>query len=788
LSLSKGATGTLTATIAPPQPTPTEVLLTSSDPAVVVPASVTVPIGATTAAIPVHGQGVTATAVTLTAGPLNGSSQTASITVTAPELVSLTVARLTASISKGQTQAFTAVGTYTDGSTQDLTSGVAWSSSDPSIAFITATGLVTGLTQGSTTITAMAGTVSGSAPLTVTAPTLASLAVSPATATLPVGQSLQFAGVGTLTDGTTQDVTSAVTWTSSNALVAGLSAAGLITTLSPGTVTITATHPRGLTANATLTVLPPLSSLARLEPASLTLAPGGTGSLTVTLSAAPATDTALTLISSDPTIVAVPSTLTVPAGALTAVLPLTGLAPGTATITATLNSTSLQSTVTVRSGPTLTSLMPPTLAVAPGASGTFTITLSADADADTPVTLTTSNSGMLGVPTEGIVVIPAGQRSQTVTVAGIETGHVTFIVTLNGSSVQSEVTVTNVLPAVVSLLPAVASLVAMDSATFTVKLNAAQDVPVEVGLTQSAALGPPFFPSVLTIPAGATAADFTVTAVLPGAGFVTAALNGSSVGAALDVHTAPPAVQALVCPGAIAAGATGWCTVTVRPQGGDTEIMLSTTTPDLVQAPASVTITANTASARFAVTGIAPGEASVIAAAPAGVSQQASVTVVSTPPVLASVLPAPATLAEGAVTTVTVSLSAAQATDTTIPVTLSAPGIVRVPATVTVPAGSLNVPVPVTALAPGVTTLALGPLNGTQTETTVTVNALPPTVTAVTPAELTIYVGSGEPLTVRLSAAQAEATVLPVASSDPSIVLVPTSVTVPAGAISVLVE
>jgi hypothetical protein len=76
------------------------------------------------------------------------------------------------SITKGATQQFTATGNYSDGSTQNLTASVMWTSLNPSLATITTGGLATGVGTGNSTISATLNGITGSATLTVTAPTL----------------------------------------------------------------------------------------------------------------------------------------------------------------------------------------------------------------------------------------------------------------------------------------------------------------------------------------------------------------------------------------------------------------------------------------------------------------------------------------------------------------------------------------------------------------------------------------------------------------------------------------
>ena len=69
-----------------------------------------------------------------------------------PTLVSIAVTPVNPSISTGNQQQFTATGTYSDGSRQNITNSVTWTSSVPSAATISSSGLATGVATGSTTI------------------------------------------------------------------------------------------------------------------------------------------------------------------------------------------------------------------------------------------------------------------------------------------------------------------------------------------------------------------------------------------------------------------------------------------------------------------------------------------------------------------------------------------------------------------------------------------------------------------------------------------------------------
>jgi hypothetical protein len=84
-------------------------------------------------------------------------------------LTSIAVTPAKPSITVGTNQQFTATGTYSDNSTQNLTNSVTWSSSNTSVSTITTGGFVIATTTGSTTITATSGSISGTTTLTATA-------------------------------------------------------------------------------------------------------------------------------------------------------------------------------------------------------------------------------------------------------------------------------------------------------------------------------------------------------------------------------------------------------------------------------------------------------------------------------------------------------------------------------------------------------------------------------------------------------------------------------------------
>jgi len=169
-------------------------------------------------------QAVGSTTITATSGSISGAT---TLTVNAAVLTSIKVLPSNPSAGLGTHQQFTAIGTFSDDSTQDITTSVTWTSSDPSIAEISdlagAKGLATASGIGVTTVTAASGDISGSTLLTVTEATLVSIEVTPANQSVQMKSTVQYTATGTFSDNTTQDVTKLVVWTSSENSIAGIS-------------------------------------------------------------------------------------------------------------------------------------------------------------------------------------------------------------------------------------------------------------------------------------------------------------------------------------------------------------------------------------------------------------------------------------------------------------------------------------------------------------------------------------------------------------------------------------
>ncbi|MGA7401083.1 MAG: Ig-like domain-containing protein [Candidatus Sulfotelmatobacter sp.] len=169
-------------------------------------------------------------------------SGTITVTSATPQTIAVTPA--TAFLPPGGTLTYSAMATFSDGSTQDVSSLAIWTTGSANVASIASNKLpvLTGQGVGQSTITAKWSAMSGTASLLVASPKQISIAVAPATASVGVGASTQLKATGTFVDGTTQDFTALVNWSSSNATAATVGyQTGLVSGLTSGASTITAT-------------------------------------------------------------------------------------------------------------------------------------------------------------------------------------------------------------------------------------------------------------------------------------------------------------------------------------------------------------------------------------------------------------------------------------------------------------------------------------------------------------------------------------------------------------------
>jgi hypothetical protein len=181
---------------------------------------------------------------------------TDSLSVDASRLVaSIDVHLASSSIKAGETTQATVI--LKDRRDKPINAPVQWSSSDTTIATVSDSGLVRGMAPGSVNVLARNKTVTGTAPLTVTASDstiipVASVTVALASSTLNPGQTTQ-ATARTLDANGNVLTGRAIAWSTNNTAVATVSSAGVVTAVASGSALIVATS-EGKSGNSPLTV------------------------------------------------------------------------------------------------------------------------------------------------------------------------------------------------------------------------------------------------------------------------------------------------------------------------------------------------------------------------------------------------------------------------------------------------------------------------------------------------------------------------------------------------------
>jgi trimeric autotransporter adhesin len=394
----------------------------------------------------VAGGSVGVTTITATQ---NGRTGVSAFTVTQTNLTSITVEPVNPFVAKGTTVQLAAEGNFSDGSVQDLTTQVSWSSANSSTAVVSdaspTQGLVTGVSTGNTPITATLGGIQGSTTVTVTAATLTAITITVPVETIARGTTVQLSATCNFNDGTTLDCTTQVSWTSGNNVIAQVSDAsptqGLVTGVSVGNTTISGSL-GGIQGSATVTVSSATLTSISITPPNAVLVKGTALQLTATGTFNDGTTENLTTqvswTSGDNAIAQVSDVLG-RQGLLTV------LSTGSTSISATLNGIHRSITVTV-TAPTLTSLTitPPALSIAKGT--TIRETATCDFSDGTTQDCTGQVSWTSADNTIAQASDAAGSKGL---VTGLGVGSTAITVTLSGIEGSTTITVT---PAVLTAL------------------------------------------------------------------------------------------------------------------------------------------------------------------------------------------------------------------------------------------------------------------------------------------------------------------------------------------------
>ena len=358
-----------------------------------------------------------------------GKSATSTVTVTPREVASVVVTPPTLSMRVGLTTPLQVQTLDADGASL---SGrvVTWQSSNSAVATVSSQGSVTALAVGAATISATSEGRTGQVAITVTLPPVQTIAVTPALDTLGVGTERQHSAVLRDADGLV--LTGRVlVWSSNNVAIASVSSAGVVSGVSPGTVTISAAS-EGRVGTATVVVLARLAGVVTLTPGSATLVVGSIQQL-----ATQVTDADGNLLTGRP----VSYTSDAPAVATVSVTGLvTALAPGSARITAVSEGKSGSSTIQVIPVPVASvQVTPANVDLPPGAQQQLTaVARAANGTVLTgrTVTWTSGSSGIVTVSATGLAI-------------GVASGVSIALAVVDGVTAYSTITVS--LPPVVSI-------------------------------------------------------------------------------------------------------------------------------------------------------------------------------------------------------------------------------------------------------------------------------------------------------------------------------------------------
>jgi uncharacterized protein YjdB len=444
----------------------------------------------------------------------------ATITVPAATVNDVRVDPGAAETTIGGTIKFSATAIMSDGSAVDVSSSATWAASDASIAKVSSTGLATGVASGATAVTATISGKTGTAKLSVTAKTVSSVEVAPFDPTIGVGVSVSLKATAIYTDGSSSDVTTSATWSSSAANVT-VDATGKATGVSAGSATITATF-SGKSGTTKITVTSASLASITVSPSAATLSAGGTARLTATGTYSDGTTADLTAsavwTSSDASIVAVSSGT------------IDGVAVGSATITASFGGRSGTAAITVSPLKLLSITIAPTDAsLALGATLSFKATGLYEGGSTRDVTADVTWS----IDDASIATISnaAGTNGRATPVA---VGKTTVRAALDGVEGSTSLTVTTAAVVSIAVSPNPMSLVRSTKGFATAQATYSDGTSVDVTTTCTWSTAN----AAIAVVSNGSGSQGLVTAVDVGSTTLTCAFGGATGTATITV-TAP---------------------------------------------------------------------------------------------------------------------------------------------------------------------------------------------------------------------------------------------------------
>jgi hypothetical protein len=514
-----------------------------------------------------------------------------------------------------------------------------------------------------------------------------------------------------------------------------------------------------------------------------------TGTVTIS-SPAPLGGLNVSLVSSNPSVAAVPSSVTVAEGSTTATFTVTTTVVTTqtvATITASLNSSTATADLTVNpNGLTNITLNP--VAVVGGNNSQGTVSISTPAPAGgSVIQLTSSNTAVAQVP--ATVTVPAGLMSTTFTIITTPTPSDAISIikaTVGTSTVQTQLTVNA--PSIASFSLATNTVVGGNPVQGTITLNGKAPSGGSTISLASSETSVATVPATATVLANATTVSFTVTTkvVQQDSGVtITGTYHGVQRLADLAV-TAQKLAQITMTPNPVVGGNTLQGKVTLGgPAVGSVVVQLSESSP-LVSMPTSVTVLAGQTSATFTVTTLSVNATTFVEvfATYGGSSKQATLTL--TPLQLASFNLSSNAVFERQTVTGTVTLNgAALAGGAVVTLTNSNPNAATVPTSVTFAQGQSTKTFTITTKS--VLTTQLTSITATRGSVSLyqSLSVTPISLQSIQLNLSSVTGGTSVSGVVRIVApAPVGGYVVNLASSYPSVAKVPASVTIPQGGTS----
>ena len=407
-------------------------------------------------------------------------------------------------------------------------------------------------------------------------------------------------------------------------------------TASEYTATITASSSGYTNGTATVNVIGPRATYLSFTKTEVNN--GGTSSARVLIGAvAPAGGYVVNLVSSDPTALMVPASVTVPEGQLKVDFIVTGnaaTADTTVTVTATPSWSSVTRTILVKASANVSSVALTNPTIRAGASTTGTVTLGVPAGSGGQVVTLNSNNSAVTVP--ATVTVDEGQTSATFTVTS--TGNASTTARIRGTVGKSlaDATLTVNQPVISSVFLSPALVNAGASTTFTVNLavsapaggivvnlNSTNTAFATVQSTVTVLEGQTWATATVTTSATATSPTVIIRAQIPGGVFKPANLT--------IAH--PVLRNLLLTPNTVVGGASSTLTVSLTAVATlDTVVNLSTD-DSAANAGTSITILAGQSSATTTVsTSVVTAKKNVhitglIAGQPAGTAQSVTLAV-----------------------------------------------------------------------------------------------------------------------------------------------------------------